>query len=165
MRNRQGLWWRCAKVLRTRGKWASSSRWRDGLGSKWRGRQGSFTLGLAISERVIVGGSRNILARWLTVLIALVAQGMALMSPVCLVRCVGADGYECIELTGHGCHCCDCQTHNGLPQVCTVATGGHPHDDEQESDHEHEVPMGWQARCEHCACQHSPLEARDHRFN
>ena len=60
------------------------------------------------AERMTVGGSRNIIASVLTVLIALVAQGMALASPVCFVRCVGADGHECVELTGLGCHCCDC---------------------------------------------------------
>lgn len=99
------------------------------------------------------------MARLLTVLIALVAQGMALMSPVCLVRCVGADGHQCIELAGQGCHCCDCQSHKDSPQVCAVATCGHRHDDEHEHQHEHDAPAGWQVRCEHCSCQHSPLEA------
>lgn len=99
------------------------------------------------------------MARLLTVLIALVAQGMALMSPVCLVRCVAADGHQCIELTGHGCHCCDCQTHEDQPQVCAVATCGHHHEDEQQQDHKHDAPVGWQVRCEHCTCQHSPLDA------
>ena len=99
------------------------------------------------------------MARWFTVLIALVAQGMALMAPVCLVRCVGADGHQCIELTALGCHCCDCQSHKESPQVCSVATCGHGHEDEREHDHEHDAPVGWQARCEHCTCQHSPLEA------
>ena len=90
---------------------------------------------------------------------ALVAQGMALMSPVCFVRCVGANGHQCIELTGQGCHCCDCQSHKESPQVCSVAACGHHQHDEQEQDHEHDAPVGWQARCEHCNCQHSPLEA------
>ena len=99
------------------------------------------------------------MARWLTVLMAMVAQGMALMSPVCFVRCMGADGHQCIELTGQGCHCCDCQSHKGSPEVCVVAKCGHHHEDEQEQDHEHDAPVGWQARCEHCSCQHSPLEA------
>lgn len=94
------------------------------------------------------------MARWLTVLLALVAQGMALMSPVCFVRCVGADGHECVELLGRGCHCCDCRSHEKSPQVCAVVTCGQQHDD----DHEHDAPAGWQVRCEHCSCQHSPLE-------
>lgn len=97
------------------------------------------------------------MARWLTVLVALVAQGMALMSPVCLVRCVSPSGHECIELAGQDCHCCDSRSHEDLPQVCAVATCGHHHEDEQ--DQEHDAPTGWQVRCEHCACQHSPLEA------
>jgi hypothetical protein len=90
---------------------------------------------------------------------ALVAQGMALMSPVCFVRCVSADGHQCIELTGQGCHCCDCRSHKGSPEVCAVAKFGHHHEDEQEQDHEHDAPVGWQARCEHCNCQHAPLDA------
>lgn len=98
------------------------------------------------------------MARVLAVLIALVAQGMALMSPVCFVRCVGADGHECVELTGLGCHCCDCQSREGSPDVCAVAKCGHHHEEEQDQD-EHDAPVGWQARCEHCSCQHSPLEA------
>ena len=99
------------------------------------------------------------LARWLTVLIALVAQGMALASPVCFVRCVGADGHECVELTGQGCHCCDCQSREHTPEVCAVATCGHHHEDEDQNQNEHDTPTGWQVRCEHCSCQHSPLEA------
>lgn len=99
------------------------------------------------------------MARCLTVLIALVTQGIALASPVCFVRCVGADGHQCIELTGHGCHCCDCQMHNELPQVCCVAACGHQHEEENEQDHEHDAPVGWQTLCEHCSCQHSPLDA------
>ena len=96
------------------------------------------------------------MARLLTVLIALVAQGMALMSPVCFVRCVGADGHQCVELTGQGCHCCDCQSQEQAPEVCAVATCGHHHEEEQDK---HDAPVGWQVRCEHCSCQHLPLES------
>ena len=100
------------------------------------------------------------MARCLTVLIALVAQGMALMSPVCFVRCVGADGHECVELAGRDCHCrdchCrDCQTSESLTQVCTVASCGHHHED----DEEHDAPDGFQVRCEDCSCQHSRIES------
>lgn len=97
------------------------------------------------------------MVRWLTVLIALVAQGMALVSPVCFVRCVGADGHECVELTGQGCHCCDCQSREQTPEVCAVATCGHHHEDQNQN--EHDTPTGWQVLCEHCSCQHSPLNA------
>ena len=95
------------------------------------------------------------MARWLTVLVALVAQGMALMSPVCFVRCVGADGHDCVELTGQ-CRCCDCQSQEQAPEVCAVATCGHHHEEELD---EHDAPVGWQVRCEHCSCQHLPLES------
>lgn len=99
------------------------------------------------------------MARCLTVLIALLAQGMALMSPVCFVRCVAADGHQCIELTGQGCRCCGCQSRMGSPELCAVAKCGHHQEDEQEQDHPQQAPIGWQARFEHCSCQHSPLEA------
>ena len=94
------------------------------------------------------------MARWLTVLIALVAQGMALMSPVCLIRCVSPNGHECIELVGQGCNCCGCGANESSPQVCAVAKCGehcHDHDEEQEA------PEGSQVRCDDCSCQHSPM--------
>ncbi len=97
------------------------------------------------------------MARWLTVLVALLAQGMALASPVCFVRCVAPNGHEHVELMGQDCSCCDCPSSNALPQVCAVVTCGHHQDDEDQS--EHEAPMGWQARCERCSCQHSLLES------
>ncbi|MCX7422994.1 MAG: hypothetical protein NT013_26150 [Planctomycetia bacterium] len=90
----------------------------------------------------------------MTVLIALVAQGIALMSPVCFVRCVGADGHECVELAGIGCHCGVCETNESLPQLCAVTTCDHFHDDEEQ-----EVPEGWQVRCDECSCQHSVIES------
>lgn len=96
------------------------------------------------------------MARWLTVLIALVAQGMALMSPMCFVRCVGADGHQCIELTGQGCQRCECQTTEPLPEVCAVATCcNHCHAD----DDEQEAPVGPQIAAQDCSCLHSPLES------
>ncbi|MBC7818787.1 MAG: hypothetical protein IAG10_18000 [Planctomycetaceae bacterium] len=95
------------------------------------------------------------MARCLTVLVALVAQGMALMSPVCFVRCVSANGHECVELSGQGCQRCDCQERESLPQVCSVAKcceQCHNHDDEQET------PEGPQIAGQPCSCHHSPLE-------
>ncbi|MFM9963642.1 MAG: hypothetical protein ACKV2Q_20735 [Planctomycetaceae bacterium] len=102
------------------------------------------------------------MARWFTVLLALVAQGMALVSPVCFVRCVGADGHECVELTGQGCHCCDVRSHERLTEVCAVATCGHHHEDEEqavEEQAEQAALAGWQIRGEHCSCQHSPMDS------
>lgn len=94
------------------------------------------------------------MARWFTVLVALVAQGVALMAPVCFVRCVGADGHECMELAGQGCHCVACETNESLPQVCAVTTCGHHHDDEEQ-----DAPTDWQLRCDECACRHSMIES------
>jgi len=105
---------------------------------------------------MIVGGYLSIMARWLTVLVALVAQGMALLSPVCFVRCVGADGHECVELVGQGCRCCDCRSHEGSQVVCAVANC-----DEQcqHEDDEQEAPVGPQIAAECCTCEHSPLDS------
>lgn len=94
------------------------------------------------------------MARVLTVLIALVAQGMALMSPVCFVRCVSANGHECLELTGQECHC---QSRAGSPDVCAVVMCGQ--DREVQNQNELDTPTSWQVRCEQCSCQHSALEA------
>ncbi len=96
------------------------------------------------------------MSRWFTVLIALVAQGMALMAPVCFVRCVASNGYECVELAGQGCHCCECRMTEAPPPVCAVATccgDGHDHDEEQEA------PAGPQIASQDCSCLHSPLES------
>lgn len=96
------------------------------------------------------------MARWLTVLVALVAQGMALMSPVCLVRCVSPSGHECVELVGQGCQRCECQTKERLPEVCAVATCcNHCRDDKDED----EAPVGPQIAGAHCSCQHSLMES------
>lgn len=92
------------------------------------------------------GGRGGIMARVLTVLIALVAQGMALMSPVCFVRCVSANGHECLELTGRGCQRCDGPEHEPHPHVSSAA-----------KCHEQDAPRGSQIAEQHCSCQHSPL--------
>ncbi len=93
-----------------------------------------------------LGGSRDIMARWLTVLLALVAQGMALMSPVCFVRCVSANGHECLELAGRGCQRCDRQERESPPQTCSVT-----------KCHEQKPSEGSQIAEPSCSCQHSPL--------
>ena len=96
------------------------------------------------------------MVRWLKVLIALVAQGMALMSPVCLVRCVSPSGHECMELAGEGCQRSECQPNDPLPEVSAAPTCcNHCRDD----DGEHEAPVGPQIAGEHCSCQHSLIES------
>ena len=105
------------------------------------------------------GGVRSIMARWLTVLMALVAQGIALMSPLCFVLCVGEDGHECVELAGDGCGRCECLSYEDSPVVCAVATCGHHHGDEEQAQGKHDIPVGWQVHCKHCFCQHSPLDS------
>ena len=101
----------------------------------------------------------EIMARWLTVLMALVAQGMALMSPVCFVRCVGADGHQCIELVGEGCQRHECQTSEALPEVCAVPSCCDHCRNDHKDDEKQDAPQGPQIEGQPCSCQHSPLEA------
>lgn len=96
------------------------------------------------------------MVRWLTVLIALVAQGMALMSPVCLVRCVSPGGDECVELVGRGCQRSECLTNETLPEVRALPSCcDHCHDDVEE----HDAPRGPQITSQPCSCQHSLFES------
>ena len=104
-----------------------------------------------------IGVRRIIMARYFTVLIALVAQGMALMSPVCFVRCVAPGGHECVELASQGCHRCDCPLHDLPREVCAGASCCHHHEVEEQA--ERDAPVEWQVRCEPCACRHSPLDS------
>lgn len=94
-------------------------------------------------------------SRWFTVLIALLAQGMALMSPLCFVRCYGADGHQCVELAGQDCHCCDGQTAELPPVGAVSACCDRCHDHDEES----EAPVGPQVAAQDCSCLHSPMEA------
>jgi hypothetical protein len=117
----------------------------------------SFTLGSGNAERMTIGGRRTIMARLLTVLVALVAQGMALMSPVCLVRCVSPSGQQCVELVSQDCRCDGCPSHESQPQeVCAVAQccdKCHDHDEEQEA------PAGPQIASQGCSCHRTSMES------
>ncbi|TXT22034.1 MAG: hypothetical protein FD138_3807 [Planctomycetota bacterium] len=94
------------------------------------------------------------MARWLTVLVALVAQGMALMSPVCLVRCVSPSGHECVELVGQACRCDGCPSQE--PQLCAVAKCCGQC---QDQDEELESPQGPQIAGQGCSCHRTPMES------
>lgn len=87
----------------------------------------------------------------LTVLIALLAQGLASMSPACLVRCVAPNGHECVELVGEDCHGCEqgLSTHDDPPAACCSTPG-----DAFESD----VAESLLTFCDGCGCAHSPLD-------
>ena len=94
------------------------------------------------------------MGRCLTVLVALVAQGMTLMSPVCFVRCVGADGHECVELVGEGCERCEWLTCEPTSEICAVPSCcQHCRAD----DNDHDAPVGVQMTAPDCLCQHLPL--------
>ncbi len=87
----------------------------------------------------------------LTVLIALLAQGLASMSPACLVRCVATNGSECVELVGEDCHGCE----HGLSEhdqpaaaCCSTHCEANEQDDAETLLTSHEG----------CGCSHSPLD-------
>lgn len=87
----------------------------------------------------------------LTVLIALLAQGLASMSPACLVRCVAPNGYECVELVGEDCHGCEhgLSKHDELPSACCSTHG----DAIEPNDVETLLTSH-----EGCGCSHSPMD-------
>lgn len=98
------------------------------------------------------------MVRWLTVLIALVAQGMALMSPVCLVRCISPNGHECVELVGQGCRGCEHGAHEASQGSAESKCGHHHSDCDPGHEDNHHEAMGWEIPREHCACQHSLVQ-------
>ena len=87
----------------------------------------------------------------LTVLIALLAQGLASMSPACFVRCVASNGHECIELVGQDCHCGELGLfdHDHSTAACCSA---HHHADDQDVV---ETLLSSQTDCR---CSHSLLD-------
>lgn len=89
--------------------------------------------------------------RWLTVLIALLAQGLASMSPACFVRCVAPNGHECVELAGQDCHCGELglSDHDHSTAACCSA-----HQDTDDQD-DVETLLSSQADCR---CSHSLLD-------
>lgn len=95
------------------------------------------------------------MARWLTVLIALVAQGMALMAPVCMVRCVSPAGHECMELIGQDCRCFGCPSDEIPAQEYAVVKGcdcSHHEGGEQEGLTDEQVVS------QDCRCLRTPIE-------
>ena len=98
-----------------------------------------------------VGDHRSIMVCRLTVLIALLAQGLASMSPACFVRCVASNGHECIELVGQDCHCGELGLfdHDHSTAACCSA---HHHADDQDVV---ETLLSSQTDCR---CSHSLLD-------
>ena len=89
--------------------------------------------------------------RRLTVLIALLAQGLALMSPACLVRCVAPNGHECVELVGQDCHGCEQGlSEHGEPSVTCCSA-------HSDADSQDDAETLLTSR-EECGCLHSPLD-------
>lgn len=76
------------------------------------------------------------------------------MSPACLVRCVAANGYECVELAGQNCHGCEqgLSDHNHSSPTCCSACSTH-----RDSDDHDDAETTLTSR-ENCGCSHSPLD-------
>lgn len=96
------------------------------------------------------------MARWILVLITLVAQAVAM--PTCFVRCVGADGHVCIELAGQDCHCCDsepaCDGH--VHDVCNYVANV---DDDAPSELQNIESSAIRLTRDGCGCRHAVLES------
>ncbi len=95
--------------------------------------------------------------RWsFPVLLMLLAQVINLVAPVSVIRCIGADGQECLELAGMGCFCCDdsdlesheCDVH------CESGCCDHEH---QDSPREGDGAL----LVADCGCQHSMADGVD----
>ena len=84
-----------------------------------------------------------------TVLIALLAQGLALMSPACFVRCLEPNGHECVELAGQDCHCNE-------PRLNDHATGTCCSEHQDADDHDHHEAL--LSTRHDCGCSHLPLD-------
>jgi len=91
------------------------------------------------------------------VLFALLAQGMAMASPLSFVRCARADGEQRLELSTTGCDCCGCKTH-----CHQDSCESHDHSD----DHHHDGAEGpadcddpaMAVGCAGSCCVHSLVE-------
>ncbi len=89
------------------------------------------------------------MTRWLSVLIALLAQTMLLLSPTYFVQCVGADGHRCLELAGQDCHCSDAELDDHEHEHCKpTPCGSVDHSGHSDLGHVFQVQ-------DDCDCQHS----------
>ena len=96
--------------------------------------------------------------RSIPVFIMLLAQLINLMTPVCFVRCVSAEGHERVELAGLDCECLDHPTEH-------VAVAESEHESSCCAHHHEAAPATEDAlpliSPEDCGCQHSMLDAGD----
>ena len=97
--------------------------------------------------------------RSIPVFIMLLAQLINLMTPVCFVRCVSADGRERVELAGLDCACLD------LPAEHDVIVAEAEHESSCCGHHHEAAPVTADAlppvSDEDCDCQHSMMDAGD----
>lgn len=94
-------------------------------------------------------------------LIMLLAQIINLMIPVCVVRCIGANGHECMELAGQDCVCCVAGVEAALSaaaseprSTCCDCSGDSPSGPSSDDT----SPL---MTAEACGCQHSMMDTGD----
>jgi hypothetical protein len=90
-------------------------------------------------------------------LFALLAQGMAMASPVSFVRCARMNGEQRLELSSTGCDCCGCKS-PGHQSSCS----SHQHSDSHHHDGnacpgDSEAPVS-EVGCSGSCCIHSAIE-------
>lgn len=96
--------------------------------------------------------------RWsFPVLLMLLAQVISLVAPVSVIRCIGADGHERLELAGMGCFCL-AEDADGETSECGLHSESdcceHEHDGSSPSDDVSLVVAD-------CSCQHSMADGID----
>lgn len=90
------------------------------------------------------------MTRCLSVLLMLLAQVTAMVSPVLLRHCVSADGQYCIEFQGENCDCCVLDAALDHESECGSL--------DENSEHEHESPASC---CSGCAVAQSDVDGPD----
>jgi hypothetical protein len=96
-------------------------------------------------------GLRSSMVRRWTVLVSLLAQGIALMSPACLLRCVALDEHETIELFGQDCH--GCHEKISPEEPLSAKCCAKPH-----HDHGRPPVAATLNAADDCGCRHSRLD-------
>lgn len=102
------------------------------------------------------------MCRKLSILLMLLAQAIATIAPVGLVRCVAADGHECIEIVGQECHCCPLsESHEDVDHEAESACCRHCSEEDEachSTAHDKHESVSVAVNGADCGCDHTPCE-------
>ena len=98
--------------------------------------------------------------RSIPIFVMLLAQVINSMMPVCVIRCIGADGQQCVEIAGMDCTGCELPTEQDeLPTADAAVESGccqHHHEDAPAGDD----PQALVSTVD-CDCRHSMMDVED----